>query len=254
MSRLSAILILGISLAAMGAGQGDTGQSDEPAKQETEKPQTSPQSHPEQIESASPSLVPCPAGSGGKPPIREIPRFGANSPFDGDYKPPEIKKEKRLWAKSCRWQKGPDFVVEQWLTDKPDMKGKYVLIEFWATWCGPCRRSIPLLNGFHEKYGKELIVIGISDQTAEDVRKMEKPEIKFYSAVDTKARMKNELGVFGIPHIIIQEPDGYVIWEGFPLQEGFDLTDKTIERILEIGRKQRAEKAAEKAANGDGKK
>jgi thiol-disulfide isomerase/thioredoxin len=192
---------------------------------------------------------PCLIGPDGKPlPDRQkdIPRFAANSPFDGDYKPPDIKKEKRLWALSRRWQKGPDFVVEQWLGDPPDTKGKYVLIEFWATWCGPCRRSIPLLNGFHEKYGDEMVVIGVSDETAEDVRKMEKPEIKFHSAVDTKARMKNELGVFGIPHIIIQEPDGYVIWEGFPLQEGFELTDKIIGRILEVGRKQRAEKAQEK--------
>ena len=131
-------------------------------------------------------------------------------------------------------------MVQEWLTDRPDTKGKYVLIEFWATWCGPCRRSIPLLNGFHKKFGKELVVIGVSEEPADDVRKMKEPKIEFYSAVDTQKRMKDKLGVWGIPHIIIIEPEGYVIWEGFPLQEGFELTDQIIEKILEVGRKLRA--------------
>jgi len=143
---------------------------------------------------------------------------------------PPVKKERRLWAASWRWAKAPEFVVEQWITDQPDTKGKYVLIEFWATWCGPCRRSIPLLNQFHEKFGKELVVIGVSEETAEDVKKMQRPKIFFNDAAATKKRMKDKLGVWGIPHVIILEPDGYVIWEGFPLQEDFELTDEISRR------------------------
>ena len=174
-----------------------------------------------------------------------IPRFGENSPFSTDYQPPVMIEGKRLWAKSFRWSKAPEFVVEKWLTEKPEMKGKYVLIQFWATWCGPCRRSIPLLNGFHKKYGKELVVVGVSEEAEEDVRKMEKPKIEYYVAVDTQKRMKDELGVFGIPHVIIVEPDGYVIWEGFPLQEHYELSEAVIEKILEVGRKLRAEQKTE---------
>jgi len=175
----------------------------------------------------------------------KIPRFGANSPFDGDHKVPVIRKERRLWADSWLWAKSPKFVVEKWLTDKPETKGKYVLIEFWATWCGPCRRSIPLLNSFHEKYSDELIVIGVCEEGEEQVRKLHEkypqtPKIEFYSAMDTKKRMKDKLGVWGIPHVIILEPDGYVIWEGFPLQPGYELTDEIIRRILAVGRKLRA--------------
>jgi len=173
-------------------------------------------------------------------------RFGANSPFDEKYQAPVVKKEKLLWADSWRWSKAPDLVVEKWLTDKPDTKDKYVLIEFWATWCEPCRRSIPLLNGFHKKFGDELVVIGVSDESEEDVRKMVEPKIEFFCGIDTKARVKNKLGVWGIPHVILIEPGGFVIWEGFPLQEGFELTEKTIEKVLEIGRKLRAKAAAKK--------
>ena len=164
-------------------------------------------------------------------------------------KPPVYVEGKRLWAKSFRWTKAPKFVVEKWLTDKPDMKGKYVLIQFWATWCGPCRRSIPVLNGFHKKFGDELVMIGVSEESKEDVLKMEKPKIDYFVAVDTKMRMKDKLGVWGIPHVIIIEPGGYVIWEGFPLQENYELTEEIIEKILEVGRKLKAAKEKEKQAS-----
>ncbi|HUT12246.1 MAG TPA: TlpA disulfide reductase family protein [Thermoguttaceae bacterium] len=185
----------------------------------------------------------------------KIPRFGENSPFDEDYEPPTVKKEKRLWANSYRWSKAPELIVERWLTEKPDTQGKYVLIEFWATWCPPCRRSIELLNGFHKKYGDELVVIGVSHEPEEDVRKLDEkypniPKIEFYSAVDTQSRTKDKLGVFGIPHVVLLEPDGYVIWEGFPFQEGFELTEDIIDKILEIGRKLRAQADDEKAESG----
>jgi hypothetical protein len=52
--------------------------------------------------------------------------------------------------------------------------------------------------------------------------------------------MKDELGIYGIPHIIILEPGGYVIWEGFPLLPGYELTEEIIDKILEVGRKQKA--------------
>jgi len=172
----------------------------------------------------------------------KIPRFGCDSPFDKDYQPPVIKNEKRLWANSFLWSKAPEFVVEEWITDKPKTDGKYVLIEFWATWCPPCRRSLSLLNELHRKFGDELVVIGVCEETAADVRKLnekhpEAAKIEFYCAVDTQKRMKDKLGVWGIPHIVILEPEGYVIWEGFPLQEGFELTEEIIEKILDIGRK-----------------
>jgi thiol-disulfide isomerase/thioredoxin len=179
----------------------------------------------------------------------KLPRFVENSPFENGDKPLQLKSERRMWASSFLWAKAPEFVVEKWLTDEPEMKGKYVLIEFWATWCGPCRRSIPLLNEFHRKYSDELVVIGICEEDEEatltlNERHPQVPPIQFYSAIDTQKRMKDRLGVWGIPHVILLEPDGYVIWEGFPLQKGYELTDTIIERILDVGRKLRAKKAA----------
>jgi cytochrome c biogenesis protein CcmG/thiol:disulfide interchange protein DsbE len=171
----------------------------------------------------------------------DIPQFAANSPFDTDYESPVPQGEKILWAKSCLWEKAPEFVVEKWLTGKPEIEGKYLLIEFWATWCSQCRRAAPKLNELHKKYGKEMVIIGISDETEEVVRKLKEPVMDFHIAIDTQARMKEKIGVFGIPHAIIVEPDGYVVWEGFPLLKGHELTEQVIEKILDVGKNDRAD-------------
>jgi thiol-disulfide isomerase/thioredoxin len=175
----------------------------------------------------------------------EVPRFAINSPFRDKYKSPIPEKGKRLWARSFLWEKAPDFVVEKWLTEKPETAGKYTLIEFWATWCSQCKLSIPKLNQLHRKFGAELVVIAVSDQKEEDVRKFDEQKIEYFSAIDTQKRMKEKLGVFGIPHVIIIEPDGYVVWEGFPLLKDYELTEEVIEKILSV----RANKQPDKSVS-----
>jgi thiol-disulfide isomerase/thioredoxin len=141
-------------------------------------------------------------------------------------------EEKKLWAKSVLGQKAPEFVVEKWLTDQPDTKGKFVLIDFWATWCPPCRKAIPELNGFQQKFAGKLVVIGVSDETEAAVRKLTDPQIHYASAIDPQGRMKKVLEVKGIPHCILIDPSGIVRWEGFPLLDGHELTEKVVEEIL----------------------
>jgi thiol-disulfide isomerase/thioredoxin len=141
-------------------------------------------------------------------------------------------EEKQLWAKSLLGKPAPKFVVEKWLSTEPDRQGKYVLIDFWATWCGPCRRAIPELNQFHKKFGDKLVVIGVSDEPEEKVKAMKDPKIEYFSAIDPQQRMKKELQVTGIPHVILIDPQGIVRWEGFPLLSGHELTEKVVADIL----------------------
>ena len=95
-------------------------------------------------------------------------------------------QEKKLWAKSIINEKAPKLIVEKWLSDKPETEGKFVLIDFWATWCGPCRKAIPDLNSYQEEFKDKLIVIGISDEKASKVKRQKNPKIEYYNAIDTK--------------------------------------------------------------------
>jgi thiol-disulfide isomerase/thioredoxin len=139
---------------------------------------------------------------------------------------------KQIWAKSFLNQPAPDLVVEKWLTPEPDRRGKFVLIDFWATWCPPCRAAIPELNGYQKQFGNKLVVIGISDEPESAVRQLTDPVIEYAVAIDTQARTKKAVEVTGIPHVLIIDPNGIVRWEGFPFQGGYELTEKVVADII----------------------
>jgi cytochrome c biogenesis protein CcmG/thiol:disulfide interchange protein DsbE len=143
-----------------------------------------------------------------------------------------FSQTKQLWAKSFLNEKAPELVVEEWISEQPDTKGKFILIDFWATWCGPCRKAIPELNVFQEKFKDNLVIIGISDQSKEKVINFNSPKIEYYSAIDTKKTLNNLYEVKGIPHCVLIDPKGIVRWEGYPSLEGEELTEKVISEIL----------------------
>lgn len=139
---------------------------------------------------------------------------------------------KQIWAKSFLGKKAPALVVEKWLTPKPEMDGKFVLIDFWATWCGPCRVAIPELNEIQKQFGDRLCVVGISDEPEAAVRSMVTPKMDYAVAIDTSARLKKEVEVKGIPHVLLIDPKGIVRWEGFPLLQGEELTTEVVRSVI----------------------
>ena len=155
-------------------------------------------------------------------------------------------KSKELYADDIRGKKAPKLVVENYMTDKePDLAGKVVLIDFWATWCGPCRKAIPELNELQAKFKDDLVVIGISDESPATVQEfMKKTEMKYASAIDMQATMKKAINVRGIPHVIIMSSDGIVRWQGFPLDDSEPLTAGIVKQIIDAdqGGKARREK------------
>lgn len=159
-----------------------------------------------------------------------------------------FSRPRMMWANSFRFVpikdvlNGP-IVVERWVNEAPkDLAGKFVLIEVWATWCPPCRRSLPLLDYYHEKFKDDLVVISICETDEKALEEMKGPlkvaDIKSHLAVDTNRRFADKLGVYGIPHVVILEPVyGAVLWEGMPTLPGYELDEKTIEKFIASGKK-----------------
>ncbi len=141
--------------------------------------------------------------------------------------------EKKNWAKSFLNEKAPDFIVEKWISKKPKTENKFILVDFWATWCGPCKRAIPELNTFQKEFQDNLIVIGISEESVSKVKQQVNPKIEYYNAIDTRATLKSLFEVRGIPHCVLIDPNGIVRWEGWPQLKGFELTSQVIKDLIE---------------------
>lgn len=97
--------------------------------------------------------------------------------------------------------------------DLAKLRGKVVLVNFWATWCAPCRKEMPILDAFYRRYhGQGLELIGISVDFARDSAKMRKAAI----AVSYPTAMANDIPVNGfgppdgVPVTYVVDADGVV--------------------------------------------
>jgi thiol-disulfide isomerase/thioredoxin len=93
-------------------------------------------------------------------------------------------------------------------------KGKVLLLNFWATWCGPCKAEIPDLVGLQEQYGKDLQILGISvDDDAADIKPYAQQFKMNYPVLVGKARddIEKAYGPFlGIPQSYVISRDGKI--------------------------------------------
>ncbi|NOY74223.1 MAG: redoxin domain-containing protein [Kiritimatiellaeota bacterium] len=124
-----------------------------------------------------------------------------------------------------------------WVKNGPvsieDGKNKKVyIVEFWATWCPPCRVSIPHLSGLQKKYkSKGLVVVGISNEPFGIVKKFveAQKDMNYNVAIDEKGAVYSAYmsGEKGIPIAFIIGKNGKVLWKGHPLQ-----FDSVLEKVL----------------------
>ena len=99
-------------------------------------------------------------------------------------------------------------------------KGKYILLDFWSPWCGPCRREMPNIKAVYDKYkGDKFDVVSIAVWEREPVEVTIETAAKLgmtWNQINNGQREPAELyGVEGIPHLILFGPDGTILKRGF---------------------------------------
>lgn len=106
---------------------------------------------------------------------------------------------------------GPAFATDS--LDLSAYRGKVVLLDFWASWCEPCRRSFPWLNEMSAKYAdRGLVVIGINvDRTQTDAaRFLREVPASFPVVYDPSGKLATQYDVPGMPSSFVVGPDGAI--------------------------------------------
>jgi peroxiredoxin len=133
-------------------------------------------------------------------------------------------------SKSLVANPAPSLKVTEWIGCDPktldDLKGKVVLLDFWATWCKPCIEMYPEMRKWVEEFGPQgLVILGITNlsrQTSAEVRRfVDRRKLPWPVAIDPKNQTHSDYGVSPLPHTFLIDRQGVVRLEH---RGGGDLT------------------------------
>ncbi|HPC96876.1 MAG TPA: TlpA disulfide reductase family protein [Sedimentisphaerales bacterium] len=113
--------------------------------------------------------------------------------------------------------------------------GKVYVVEFWATWCPPCRKSIPHLTELAKKYADRVVFVGVSNEDVATVKPFvadQGDQMAYNVAVDTAGKVVDgymaAFGQGGIPTAFVVDAAGKVVWLGHPM----DNLDEVLDKVL----------------------
>eukprot|EP01129_Flabellula_baltica_P002537 TRINITY_DN12349_c0_g1_i1.p1 TRINITY_DN12349_c0_g1~~TRINITY_DN12349_c0_g1_i1.p1 ORF type:complete len:196 (-),score=47.26 TRINITY_DN12349_c0_g1_i1:23-610(-) len=125
---------------------------------------------------------------------------------------------------------GLQFIKGEPISVNDFIKGKVYVLEFWATWCPPCRQTIPHLSQLQHQYGDAVAFIGITDEDIQTVSPFVNQmghQMDYRVAIDTLHDAQNKYSrAFrqnGIPHAFVIDKLGRVAWVGHPADGQMDV-------------------------------
>lgn len=133
----------------------------------------------------------------------------------------------------------PDFTLRA--LDGPNLhlaeqRGRVVLVNFWASWCGPCRQEMPQLNKLHDKYraaGLVMLGINIDDDPRQAAELAARYQIRFPVLLDTDKAVVKRYDLGAMPATVLIDRDGRVRQLHRGYREGLELTyDQQIRELI----------------------
>ena len=108
----------------------------------------------------------------------------------------------------------PDFTLKS--VDGENLKlsefrGEVVLINFWASWCGPCRQEMPLLSDLHDKYralGFTVLGVNVEEDSAKARKLLQKMPVSFPVLFDNESVVSKQYDVVAMPSTVLVDRDG----------------------------------------------
>jgi thiol-disulfide isomerase/thioredoxin len=93
------------------------------------------------------------------------------------------------------------------------LRGKVVLLNFWATWCPPCRKELPTIEALHKEFsGKGLVILGVNDEEKGTVRGFVKQNgYTFPTLLDTKSQAQKAYRAYSIPTLVLIDRQGLIV-------------------------------------------
>jgi thiol-disulfide isomerase/thioredoxin len=115
-----------------------------------------------------------------------------------------------------------------------DYAGRVVILDFWASWCVPCRLSMPSLEAMARDLGDEVVLVGVSlDRTETDARSYVASKdysdlVPLYGSLTQARAVAGDYGVLGIPRTFVIDRDGIVRFAGHPSRLSRNLVESLL--------------------------
>ncbi len=109
----------------------------------------------------------------------------------------------------------PDFTLQDLNGQSVSLssfRGKPVLLNFWATWCPPCRKEMPELQEFHRRYGDQVVLVGVNwgEGTSTVKRFLDQLGVSYPNLIDERGTAFVLYRLTGIPESYFIDPEGYL--------------------------------------------
>ena len=143
-----------------------------------------------------------------------------------------------LASSSLEGQAAPDFALKSSTGENlrlSEYRGDVVMINFWATWCGPCRQEMPLLDELYTRYervGFNLLGVNIDDDSRRAMRMIDELGVNFPVLFDSRKEVSRLYEVEAMPVTILVDREGNVRYVHHGYKPGYE--DKYLDQVRSL--------------------